>query len=135
VTRWARAAAAALAAVLLLTAATDAATKPRRKAKEKPVAPADFDVKLPVLGTNLQQFPEGPGKATADAACLQCHSASMAAQQRLTEKQWTASVEKMVRWGAAVPADRKNELVAYLVANFGPDNDRFEPLTTRPVGK
>lgn len=128
------AAAAALAAALLLAAAPGALGKSPRKARAKRAAPADFDVKLPVLGTSLQQFPDGPGKATADAACLQCHSASMAAQQRLTEKQWTASVEKMMRWGAAVPAEKKAELVAYLAANFGPDN-RFEPVVTRPVGK
>jgi hypothetical protein len=59
----------------------------------------------------------------------------MVLQQRLTEKQWTASVEKMMRWGAAVPADRKDALIAYLVEHFGTDNDRFEPQVTRPVGK
>ena len=42
---------------------------------------------------------------------------------------------KMIGWGAAVPADKKAELIAYLVANFGPDNDKFEPTVTRPVGK
>ena len=134
--RWlARAAAGALAAMLLFAAAAPAAPKRPRRARTKAPAPADFDVKLPVLGTSLRDFPPGAGKATADAACLQCHSASMAAQQRLTEKQWTASVDKMIRWGAVVPADRKSELVAYLVANFGPDNDGFEPVATRPVGK
>ena len=136
--RWNRVAAAALAAALLGVALHDApalAKTPRKKAKTKTPAAADFDVKLPVLGTSLQEFPEGPGKAVADAACLQCHSASMALQQRLTEKQWTASVEKMMRWGAAVPADKKADLIAYFVANFGPDNDKFEPAVTRPVGK
>jgi hypothetical protein len=34
-----------------------------------------------------------------------------------------------------VPPDKKDELAAYLAANFGPDNDRFAPLITRPVGK
>ena len=127
------AAAGALLAALLLAAPSALAKKPRKRSPTP--APADFDVKLAVLGTSLQQFPEGPGKAVADAACLQCHSASMAAQQRLTEKQWTTSVEKMTRWGAAVPPDKKSELIAYLAANFGPDNRSFQPLVTRPVGK
>ncbi len=125
----------AIAAALLLGSSVVAAKSPKKKPRSKPGTAADFDVKLPVLGTRLQEFPPGPGKAVADQACLQCHSASMVLQQRLTEKQWTASLEKMIRWGAAVSADRKDELLAYLVANFGPENERFEPLVTRPVGK
>jgi len=136
VTRWRRLAAAALAVALGVAAAGPMLAKaPRKKSKTKTPAAADFDVKLPVLGTSLQEYPAGSGKAVADVACLQCHSASMALQQRLTEKQWTNAVEKMMRWGAAVPADKKAELIAYLVANFGPDNDRFEAPVTRPVGK
>lgn len=133
--RFARAlVAAALAALLLLTGSSPSlAQSTRRKKKRAPSV--DFDLQLPVLGTRLVQFPEGAGKAVADQACLLCHSASMVVQQRLTEAQWIASVEKMVRWGAAVPADRKDELVAYLTANFGPDNGRFEPVVTRPVGR
>ena len=99
------------------------------------VAPADFDVKLPVLGTQLAGFPPGAGKAVADQACLQCHSASMVAQQRLNGTQWAKELDKMILWGAVVPADKRDELAAYLLANFGPDNDRFEPTVTRPVGK
>ncbi|MGH9369579.1 MAG: hypothetical protein ACRD3M_18150 [Thermoanaerobaculia bacterium] len=129
-------AAASLASALWLGhAAPSLGQAAKKKPRSKSSAAANFDVRLPVLGTRLAQFPEGPGKAVADQACLQCHSASMIAQQRLTGTQWIASVEKMVRWGAAVPADRKDELVAYLAANFGPDNDRFEPVVTRPVGR
>lgn len=133
----ARLAAAGLAVALLLATAADSAAAPRKKKRhrEKAPAPADFDVRLPVLGTRLAEYPPGRGKAVADLACLLCHSASMSAQQRLSEKQWAKEVDKMIGWGAAVPPDRRDELVAYLVANFGPDNDRFEPLVTRPVGR
>lgn len=89
---------------------------------------------LPVLGTRLSEFPEGPGKAIADRACLQCHSADIPRQQRLTEKQWTAEVEKMGRWGAEVPASDKDALVGYLASRFGPDNGGFRPLEVRPSG-
>jgi|GEM_PF-887769 len=88
---------------------------------------------LPVLGTQLGQFPAGPMKEVADQACLNCHSADITLQQRLTEKQWTAAVEKMVRWGAPLPEDRKDALIAYLVEHFGPDNDRFVPVAARPA--
>jgi cytochrome c5 len=96
---------------------------------------ADFDQSLPALGTRLAALPPGPGKAIADRACLPCHSAEIVRQQRLGEKQWKANVEKMVRWGAEVGESEEAELVAYLAKHFGPDNDRFRPVVTRPVGR
>jgi cytochrome c5 len=95
----------------------------------------DSQDKRPSLGTQLSSLPLGPGKAIADKACLHCHSADILRQQRLSEKQWTASVTKMIGWGAEVPDDKKIELVAYLTRNFGPDNDRFRPVVTRPLGR
>jgi len=88
---------------------------------------------LPVAGTQLGEFPEGPMKAVADQACLRCHSADMIRQQRLTEKQWTAELTKMSGWGAVVPEDQKAALIAYFVEHFGPDNDRFQPVVARPA--
>lgn len=127
-----------LAFSLFVSRPIDAAGKHRKKpAKKAKVVAADFDRQLPVLGTRLREFPAGPGggKALADRGCVFCHSADMVAQQRLTEKQWAAEVTKMVNWGADVPADKKEELVAYLVKNFGVDGALYEPVTTRPVGK
>lgn len=88
---------------------------------------------LPELGTQLGQFPAGPMKETADQACLNCHSADITLQQRLTQKQWTSAVDKMIRWGAPLPEDKKEALVAYLVEHFGPDNDRFQPVVASPA--
>jgi len=84
---------------------------------------------LPMPGTRFQQLPPGPGKAEVEAACYQCHAADLLAQQRLTEKQWTASVEKMVRWGANVPERDKSAIVTYLARHYGPGN-RFVPVKT-----
>jgi cytochrome c5 len=126
-----------LAAGLFLFPADAAARRPKKKkaaAKTKPVA-QDFDPRLPILGTRLAEMPPGPGKATADTACMNCHSADMVAQQRLTEKQWSAEVTKMAGWGADVPAARKDELIAYLVKNFGTDAPKYDPVITRPVGR
>jgi hypothetical protein len=111
-----------------------ASKKRKKRAKAKPVA-VNFDQSLPVLGTRLTELPPGDGKAIADGACLMCHSSDMLRQQRLNERQWAASVAKMVGWGAQVPESKRDALVAYLVKNFGPGNDRFEPVITRPVGK
>lgn len=87
---------------------------------------------LPMPGTQFKQLPNGPGKAEVEAACYACHSADILAQQRLTEKQWLASVEKMVRWGAVVPDGKQDVIVKYLARHFGPKN-RFVPIRTGPV--
>jgi hypothetical protein len=89
---------------------------------------------LPKLGTQFHTLPGGKGKTETEAACFRCHSADMLMQQRLTEKQWTAEITKMTGWGADVPADKRDELIAYLVKNFGPDA-KFEPVVSRPVGR
>jgi mono/diheme cytochrome c family protein len=47
--------------------------------------------------------------------CLMCHGEDMTSRQRLTTKQWTAEVEKMVNWGAPLPPDRKQPMIDYLV--------------------
>lgn len=95
----------------------------------------DFDATLPELGTRLPILPEGAGRAVTDRACLRCHSGDMLQQQRLTEKQWAATVTKMIGWGAALGDEEKAQVIAYLVQHFGPDNDRFRPVVTRPVGR
>lgn len=94
--------------------------------------PAPAEPALPELGTELGQLPPGVMKTVADQACLHCHSADMVRQQRLTEKQWTAEVNKMIGWGAVVPEDKKDALIAYLLEHFGPDNDRFQPIAASP---
>jgi hypothetical protein len=125
----------ALVATVFLVGPPPASAKPpaRKHRRSKPVPP--FDRRLPVLGTRLAEFPPGAAKAMADQACLACHSADMVWQQRLTEKQWAANVNKMIGWGAEVPAEQKDALTAYLLQNFGPDNDKFQPVVTRPVGR
>jgi hypothetical protein len=87
---------------------------------------------LPPLGTQFHALAEGSGKAQTEAACLRCHSADLLAQQRLTEKQWTASVEKMMRWGAVVGEKDKAKIIAYLTKNYGPES-KFVPVKTKPV--
>lgn len=93
------------------------------------------DGALPALGTELGALPAGTMKPLADQACLHCHSADMIRQQKLNEKQWTAEVTKMVGWGAAVPEDQRAALIAYLLEHFGPDNDRFQPVSAQPAGR
>jgi hypothetical protein len=103
-------------------------------AAQKKPAPRSSGESLPQLGTVLRPLPDGPGKSIADGACVACHSADIIRQQRLTEKQWQATVTKMVSWGSPVDEKERDPLIAYLVQNFGPDNDRFQPVIARPSG-
>ncbi|MCA1582587.1 MAG: hypothetical protein LC796_14590 [Acidobacteria bacterium] len=129
----------ALTLAALLVSPTDASARRARKkkspARSRPAAAPSFDPRLPILGTKLAEFPPGPAKAVADQACLACHSVDIVAQQRLTEKQWGAELTKMAGWGADFPADRREELLGYLVKNFGPDAAPWEPVVTRPTGR
>lgn len=86
----------------------------------------------PKLGTQFKQLPEGKGKSQTEAACYACHSADVLVQQRLTPKQWTATVEKMMRWGAAVEEKDKQVVIDYLARNFGPGN-KFVATRVAPV--
>ena len=126
---------AVLAIALLAAGASLLHAQSGTQPKPKPAPAIAIDESLPVLGTQLAELPPGPGKAAADTGCLKCHSADILRQQRLNEKQWGANVTKMVGWGAEVPDANRDELIAYLVKNFGPDNDRFKPVVTRPVGR
>ena len=92
-----------------------------------------YDPNLPVLGTRFHSLPAGSGKQLVEASCFPCHSADMLVQQRLTEKQWTAEVDKMIRWGAVMNESDKPAMIAYLAKSFGPSN-KFTPVKTRPVG-
>jgi cytochrome c1 len=87
---------------------------------------------LPIPGTQFKQLPNGKGKTEVEAGCYACHSADLLAQQRLTPKQWTATVEKMMRWGAAVKEPDKQIVIDYLSKHFGPEN-RFTPTVTETV--
>jgi cytochrome c2 len=71
------------------------------------------DTSLPTEAANV-------GAATYKRVCLSCHDADMIEQQRLTPTGWTRSVEKMMRWGAALSDAEKQPLIEYLAARFGP---------------
>lgn len=122
-----------LLAAALGTAIAGAAHGAPRHAVAPPPRPRVSAAALPILGTQLSEFPAGEGKAVADKACLQCHSADMPRQQRLTDKQWTAEVEKMMRWGAEMSPEEKAALIGYLSAHFGPANDAFVPVEVAPL--
>src|SRR5438034_5712417 len=79
------------------------------------------DVKF-TLPPETARLKPGPGAELATAQCLVCHSADyISTQPRLNATQWKASVLKMRdRYGAPIQTNKVDELVAYLVQNYGP---------------
>ncbi len=66
-------------------------------------------------------LPAGPGRELVVQSCTICHSAALIAQQRLSEKAWTAELVKMERWGAPLDESQNAMVAAYLFAHFNPD--------------
>lgn len=63
--------------------------------------------------------PEVAGARVYERACRLCHGDDLVEQQRLSLAGWGREVDKMVGWGASVPAGDKTALVAYLFARWG----------------
>jgi mono/diheme cytochrome c family protein len=70
------------------------------------------------------QEPAQNGPELLQRHCLACHNAALIAQQRLDEAGWTRELDKMIRWGATVPEDRRDALVSYLARMFGTSRPR-----------
>ena len=62
--------------------------------------------------------PEGKGKDIFQSTCMSCHDDKPMAALKLNRAGWAAEVEKMMSWGAYVPAGRKEDLIEYLVSAF-----------------
>lgn len=90
------------------------------------ITPAERDVLQPYLAQHFAPRPMASHDATESSAatfkrvCLACHEADIVEQQRLTPTGWTRSVEKMMRWGAALSDADKQPLIEYLAARYGP---------------
>jgi len=90
------------------------------------IAPEERKVLEPYLAQHFAPQPVAShssadhGAAVFKRVCLTCHEADIIEQQKLTPTGWTRSVEKMMRWGAAVGDADKQPLVDYLAARFGP---------------
>ncbi len=59
--------------------------------------------------------------------CLICHEADMITRQRLTPVQWKAEVEKMILWGAPLPAEARQSLTDYLSGHYSDRQPLPEP--------
>lgn len=50
--------------------------------------------------------------------CLMCHSVEIAVQQRLGPQGWSETLDRMIKYGAPIPPEDKEKLMAYLLLHF-----------------
>ena len=95
--------------------ATQAATQAPAQATQAANPPAD--TKALVEG----QLPDAPAKALVQAKCMICHTGEYVTMQRLSEKQWQGTVDKMRKFGSPANDDEAKAMVAYLAQYWKPD--------------
>ena len=90
------------------------------------ITPEEREVLQPYLAQHFAPKPvvshgsTEAGATTYKRVCQTCHDADIIEQQRLTPAGWMRSVEKMMRWGAAVSDADKQPLIDHLASRFGP---------------
>jgi hypothetical protein len=92
------------------------------------VADADKDALIDYLARTFNSnrprpstsktVPEGKGMDIFQISCMSCHDDRPFAALKLDRGGWIRQVDRMINWGAFVPAARKEELIEYLLANF-----------------
>lgn len=94
-----------------------------------PVASEDREAMIDYFAQNFgpaarletpPKLAEAPGVKKVRAACLGCHDAGVIVEQRLDRRGWTASMNRMVRWGARIRGGDREALLNYLTANYAP---------------
>ncbi|MGZ6126063.1 MAG: hypothetical protein ACXWLR_13935 [Myxococcales bacterium] len=113
-----------VAGALLAVAAFAAGTTPA--ASETAGVPADTKALLE------GQLPEAPARALVQAKCLICHTGEYVTMQRLTEKQWQGTVDKMRKFGSPANDEEAKAMVAYLAQYWKPDLPPQRPVLAPP---
>ena len=85
------------------------------------LAPVLFAADAWELPIDEPQLKSGPGAEVVATNCQVCHSADyISTQPPLNRTVWTATVLKMrEKYGAPLPTNQVNEIVDYLVNNYG----------------
>ena len=113
--------------VLIATAALLAAA-PAAVAQATPPANPPADTKALLEG----QLPDAPARALVQAKCLLCHTGEYVTMQRLTEKQWQGTVDKMRKFGSPANDEEAKAMVAYLSQYWKPDLPPQRPVLAPP---
>ena len=80
----------------------------------------NFLIFLPslLLLADPQKLPDGPGKASFEKVCGNCHAVEVALSRRETKEGWNAIIDDMIQRGAEGSDDEFGQVSDYLSANF-----------------
>lgn len=74
-----------------------------------------------------------PERGLVLGQCQICHTAEYVKQQRLSPAQWTATVNKMIGWGAPITPEQGAALAQVLAEAYPPDLAEYRaPLVETP---
>ena len=62
-------------------------------------------------------IPKSPGWELV-MRCVICHSVEIAVQQRFGPQGWSDTLDRMIRYGAPIPPEDKQKLLAYLLQHY-----------------
>ncbi|HZF03794.1 MAG TPA: hypothetical protein VE932_05630 [Patescibacteria group bacterium] len=68
-------------------------------------------------------IPKSPGWELV-MCCVICHSVEIAVQQRFGPQGWSDTLDRMIRYGAPIPPEDKQTLMAYLLQHYRDPNGR-----------
>jgi cytochrome c2 len=68
-------------------------------------------------------IPKSPGWELI-MRCVICHSVEIAVQQRFGPQGWSDTLDRMIRYGAPIPPEDKQRLMAYLLQHYRDPNGR-----------
>jgi hypothetical protein len=77
-------------------------------------------------------LPDGKGKAEFVHNCTACHSASMVTRVKKTPDEWRKSVDGMAARGTDGTKEDLDNVVLYLVTNYGTDNSGKPDTAAKP---
>ena len=75
------------------------------------------------VGAQEAPIPKTPGWELV-MRCVICHSVEIAVQQRLGPQGWSDTLDRMIRYGAPIPPEDKQKLMAYLLQHYRDPNGR-----------
>lgn len=70
----------------------------------------------------IAKMPDAPGKDITVKTCVKCHAITNITSQHRDADTWTATVTKMVGYGATGTDDELQQIVDYLTKYYGPDS-------------
>ena len=81
----------------------------------------------PQAPPNHPEMPDGPGKDITIATCTKCHSITNITGQHKDKDGWTATITKMVGYGATGSDDDFEAILNYVTKNYGLDTPAAPP--------